>query len=165
MFSPQDSFWIPRLIWVHHHSIYGCDHKVIFNLKSCLTVWLPELNRSLSAILRGGGSQRIIELWYHYFVVLFHASTAVSLSYHLGAFCLSQLNTAFTMACILSGVLFIKNRNQTKKKMCHSEIYVCIMSILFSEYNNWGYCLFINFKKNPFYLSVRGEVSTMWIRL
>lgn len=147
MFSPQDSFWIPHSVWLHHHSIYGCDHKLMFNLKSCLTVWLPKLNRSLSTILRDGGSQRIIELWYHYFIVLCHASIAVLLSYHLCAFCLSQLNKAFIMAFLLSGVLFIKSRNQTKK-MCHSERYVCIMSILFSKYNNWGYCLFINFKKN-----------------
>ena len=49
--------------------------------------------------------------------------------------------------------------------MCHSEIYVCIMSILFSKYNNWGYCLFINFIKNAFYLSVGDEVSTTWIKL
>ena len=131
MFSPQDSFWIPHVIRVHHHPVYGCDHKVIFSLKSCLTVWLPELNRSLSAILRGGGSQRIIELWYHYFVVLFHASTAVSLSHHLGAFCLSQLHKAFTMARILSGVLFIKNRNQTKKNV--SQWNICVYYVNFTS--------------------------------
>ena len=125
MFSPQDSFWIPHLIWLHHHSICGCDHKVIFNLKSYLTVWLPKLNRSLSAILRDGGSQRIIELWYHYFIVLFHASIAVLLSYHLCAFCLSQLKKAFTMALILSGFLFIKNRNQTKK--CVTVKYMSVL--------------------------------------
>ena len=152
MFSPQDSFWIPRLIWVHYHSIYGCDHKVIFNLKSCLTVWLPELNRSLSAILRGGGSQRIIELWYHYFVVLFHASTAVSLSYHLGAFCLSQLNTAFTMACILSGVLFIKNRNQTTKKKCVTVKYMCVLCQFYFQSIIIGDTVYLSISKRTLFI-------------
>lgn len=162
MFSPQDSFWIPHSVWLHHHSIYGCDHKVIFNLKSCLTVWLPKLNRSLSTILRDGGSQRIIELWYHYFIVLFHASIAVLLSYRLCAFCLSQLNKAFIMAFILSGVLFIK----AEIKKCVTVKDMCALCQFYFQSIIIGDTVYLSISKRTFYPSVSAdEVSTMWIKL
>lgn len=84
-----------------------------------------KLSSPLSTILRDGGSQRIIELWYHYFIVFVSLAIAVLLSYHLCAFCLSQLNKAFIMAFLLSGVLFIKN--EIKQKKCVTvERYVYI---------------------------------------
>lgn len=111
----------------------GCDHKAISSLKLYQTVQLPKLvNRSLSASQRDGRGQRILKLQSHYFIVLlFYAAIAVLPSYHLYAFCLAQLNRASAVAFILSGVLLIRNKNQTKKFVSLLNLCVCHASIFF----------------------------------
>lgn len=87
-----------------------------------------KLSRSLSTILRDGGSQRIIELWYHYFIVLCHASIAVLISYHLCAFCLSQLNKAFITLSLYGVFYSLKAEIKQKKNVCSEEyVYYIIL--------------------------------------